>query len=87
MLDVVDAKAKRLTKKVEKKKQQKRVGFLQQVKDELKKVTWTSKKELFLCTKIVVGVTVVFGMGIYVADLGIKGALGLIGSFVRLILG
>jgi preprotein translocase subunit SecE len=52
--------------------------YLQEFKDELKKVTWTSKDELRFFTKIVVGATFVFGIGIYVVDLLIKISLDVI---------
>ena len=54
--------------------------YLQEFKDELKKVTWTSREELRFFTKIVVGATFVFGIGIYVVDLVIKVALDVIKS-------
>lgn len=86
MANLTDIKKKDLLKQ-ELKKRHKGPGYFHQVKDELKKVTWTTSKELALCTKIVIGVTFLFGIGIYVADLGIKGALNLVGSLIRLILG
>lgn len=51
------------------------VNFLSALKEELKKVSWTSKDELIVCTKVVVGSTVAFGFGIYVIDLLIRNAL------------
>lgn len=71
---VMDIRSKRTPLLLDKVKK-KRVGFLQQLKDELKKVTWTSKEELFLCTKVVLGVIFAFGIGIYLVDLLIKGVL------------
>lgn len=70
----MEVRAKRSVKTLDKAKK-KKIGYLQQLKDELKKVTWTSKEELALCTKIVLGVTFAFGIGIYLVDLLIKGAL------------
>lgn len=52
--------------------------WIQELKDELKKVSWTTKQELTTCTKIVVGSILLFGMGIYLIDLSIKGILELI---------
>jgi preprotein translocase subunit SecE len=60
---------------VQKKSKKKKVSFFRGVKEELKKVTWTSKKELKVSTKVVVISTFVFGIAIYVADLILKGAL------------
>ena len=49
--------------------------FVQDLKEELKKVSWTTKEELLSCTKVVVLSTFIFGMGIYLVDLMIKGVL------------
>lgn len=46
--------------------------FVQDVKAEVKKITWTSRDELSFYTKLVVGATVVVGMSIYVLDLVIQ---------------
>ena len=62
-------------------------GFFQGLKEELKKVSWTSKQELILCTKIVVGATVFFGFAIYFVDILIRMALNGLHSIVRLIAG
>lgn len=58
--------------------------FIQEVKEELKKVSWTSREELLLSTKLVVLATFIFGLGIYLADLLIKGSLDGISGFVKL---
>lgn len=75
-----------LTPRTEETKQS-RVGYIRELKEELKKVTWTTKDELIFCTKVVVGSTFVFGIGIYLIDLVIKGVLNGFGSLVRLIFG
>ncbi len=62
-------------------------GFIEDLKDELKKVSWTTKDELLLSTKVVVLATFLFGMGIYVFDLVIKGALDLVSLIARFIFG
>ncbi len=62
-------------------------SFIKELKEELKKVSWTTKAELLTCTKIVVFSTIVFGLGIYVMDLAIKGALELIKMTVHFIFG
>lgn len=67
------------------KDRKKKVTYIREVQNELKKVTWTSKDELKTCTKIVIGSTFVFGIGIYVVDLIIRGALNTISGFVHLI--
>ncbi len=62
-------------------------GYLRELKEELRKVTWTSKEELIVFTKIVVGATFALGLGIYGVDLLIKGGLNGFGTLVRLIFG
>ncbi|HNA61662.1 MAG TPA: preprotein translocase subunit SecE [Rhabdochlamydiaceae bacterium] len=64
-----------------------RKGYLTELKEELKKVTWTSKEELIVFTKIVVGATFLLGLGIYGVDLLIKGVLNGFGTLVHLIFG
>lgn len=64
-----------------------RVQWLQGLKGELKKVSWTSREELKLCTKIVVGSTICFGLGIYVVDLVVKGFLDGIHVLTRIVFG
>jgi preprotein translocase subunit SecE len=62
-------------------------GYVRELKEELKKVTWTSKDELVLFTKIVVGSTFALGLGIYGVDLVIKGVLNGFGALIHLIFG
>ena len=64
-----------------------KLGYVRELKEELKKVTWTTKDELILFTKIVVGATFALGLGIYGIDLLIKGILNGFGSVVHLIFG
>lgn len=60
-------------------------GFAQDVKDEVKKITWTSKDELFFYTKLVVGATLVVGMSIYLLDLVIQTSFVTLNLLLRLI--
>ena len=62
-------------------------SFIQELKEELKKVSWTTKEELKLSTKVVIGATFLFGLGIYLFDLVIKGALDCIALIVHFICG
>lgn len=64
-----------------------KVGYLQELKNELRQVTWTSKEELVLFTKIVVGATFAFGLSIYGVDLLIKGCLTGFKTLIHLIFG
>ncbi len=52
-----------------------KVGFIRGIKEELSKITWTTKIELIFFTKLVVITTFTFGLGIYLFDLVIKGVL------------
>lgn len=56
----------------------KKDNYLREVQKELKKVTWTSKKDLFKYTKVVVGSTFIFGLGIYAVDIAIRNSLSLL---------
>ncbi len=64
-----------------------KIGYLQELKKELRQVTWTSKEDLVLFTKIVVGSTFAFGLGIYGVDLLIKGCLTGFKTLIHLIFG
>jgi preprotein translocase subunit SecE len=72
-------------KRAQNKMKKRRGNFFHEVKEELKKVSWTSKDELKVCTKIVIGATFVLGVGIYIADLVLKGALNGISKLVYVI--
>lgn len=61
--------------------------FFGEVKQEFKKVTWTSRDELKAYTKIVVLATFISGMLLYLLDLFVKGTLDGLGGLVRLITG
>jgi preprotein translocase subunit SecE len=49
--------------------------FVEDIKSEINKITWTSRDELLVFTKIVVGATLAFGMSIYLLDLIIQSVL------------
>lgn len=66
---------------------ERRLGWMSGIKGEFKKITWTSKDELRAYTKIVVGATLAVGLGIYVLDLLVQGALSSLGLLVRAIIG
>jgi preprotein translocase subunit SecE len=81
---MIDAKLRDISTKAEMGRSKKKMGIvIREFKDELKKVSWTTKEELKLFTKIVVGTIFTFGLGIYFADLVIKGFLQLIGRLVH----
>lgn len=61
--------------------------FVGNVKEEFKTITWTNPGELQLYTKLVVGATFIFGLGIYFIDLAIQSSLHLIGILFHFIFG
>lgn len=61
--------------------------FIGDVKAEFKRITWTSKEELIVYTKAVVGATFLLGLGVYFVDVVVQTALWLLEGFVRLIIG
>jgi preprotein translocase subunit SecE len=62
-------------------------SYIQELKEELKKVSWTTKGELKLSTKVVIGAIFLFGIGIYLFDLVIKGCLDFVALVVHFIFG
>ena len=61
--------------------------WLQDFKEEFKKISWTSSKELRISTKVVVASIFVFGFGIYLVDLLVKGVLHGISIAFRVVFG
>lgn len=61
--------------------------YIQELKEELKKVSWTTMVELRFSTKMVVLTTVFFGLGIYLVDFFIKGSLDSIRAGLYFIFG
>lgn len=59
--------------------------FFGDIKSEFTKISWTSPEELRSYTKIVVMMTIIFGMGIYFMDLIIQLVLNSLGFIMRLI--
>lgn len=60
------------------------VRFFGEAKQEISKITWTTKQELKSYTTVVVVATFVFGVLIYVADLVLHRVLGGVGALLRL---
>ncbi len=61
--------------------------FLEGIKSEFKKVTWTSRDELIVYTKVVVAFTFIFGMAVYFTDVIIHQFLTGLNGAIRLITG
>ena len=75
-----------MTGTVKKKPSSKRFfSFFGDVKEELKKVSWTPREELKLNTKVVVSATLFFGLLIYFMDLGIYNLLNLVSKLAKII--
>jgi len=53
-------------------------GFFASIKQEAKKVHWTSKPELLRSTKVVIVATPIFGFLIYGVDLVVRGFLDML---------
>jgi len=70
---------------VKKKPANKAQGFIKEMREEMKKVSWTTREELRICGKIVIGTVFALGFGIYFIDLCIRFCLSGVGHFVRII--
>lgn len=64
-----------------------RKGFFHSVKEEMGKVTWTSKEELKSCTKIVLGSIFTLGFGVYFIDVFLRASLQGIANLAKVITG
>lgn len=62
-------------------------NWIEDIKGEIRTIHWTTQDELRVYTQIVVGATFAFGMGVYLIDLLINGALSLLTWISQLILG
>ncbi len=63
------------------------VNFAAEVKQELKRVDWTSKEELISYARIVVSCIFLFGFSIYCIDLLLRSGLGAINFLVKWMIG
>ncbi|MEM1282037.1 MAG: preprotein translocase subunit SecE [Chlamydiota bacterium] len=80
-------KARKVTQPSSSTQAKQATNFFADVKTEFKKITWTSKEELQVYTKIVVGATFLCGMGVYFIDLLIRGGLSMLEGLTRFIFG
>ncbi|NDE63943.1 MAG: preprotein translocase subunit SecE [Chlamydiae bacterium] len=60
-------------------------SMLGEFKSEMRKLTWPARDEVIRGTKAVLASLFVFGLGIYVVDLAIRGALNLIQTAVNVL--
>ena len=91
-MSIVDVKMNQARTNMEASKPQAKKGkslftYIQELKDELKKVSWTTQEELKFSTKIVIWATLIFGLGIYLVDFIIKGGLETIRTIIHFIFG
>lgn len=56
-------------------KERKALEYFESLKSEFRKITWTTKEELFFYTKLVMGASFLAGFAIYGVDLFIQGFL------------
>lgn len=61
--------------------------WIEDLKHEVQTIHWTSQDELRVYTQIVVGATFFFGMGVYLVDLTVHGALNTLTWISRLLVG
>lgn len=62
-------------------------GYFTELKQEFKRVEWTSKDELRFYTKLVLASTFLVGMSVYFVDLAIQGVLWGVQNLLRFITG
>jgi preprotein translocase subunit SecE len=62
-------------------------GYIQELKDEIKKINWTTQEDLKFATKMVVLSTIVFGLGIYLTDFFVKGSLDAVKNILHRVFG
>lgn len=74
-----------LVEKQESKKKSVSSGYISELREEIKKITWTKKDELIKSTKAVLYVTVFAGLGIYCVDLGLRAVMSGLHHLVQII--
>lgn len=62
-------------------------SYLEEIKSEFKKVSWTSREELQVYTKVVVATTFLLGMVVYFTDIVIQTCLSSLNVALRVITG
>ena len=65
----------------------KRSRFFQEMKEEMKRVSWTTKEELTICTKIVLSAIFFLGAGIYLIDIFVRLSINGLEAATKLISG
>lgn len=62
-------------------------SLLGDIKSEFGKITWTTREELIVYTKAVIGATLFIGFGVYLVDMAIQLGLNSLETLFRLIFG
>jgi preprotein translocase subunit SecE len=62
-------------------------SYISELKSELRKVSWPSREELVVCTKVILSAMFIFGFGIYFVDLIIRSSLNIVQYAVQGIIG
>jgi preprotein translocase subunit SecE len=62
-----------------------KLSFIASMKQEVKKISWPSKEEIFQYTRIVIGSTFFLGFSVYVVDLFLKGVLDSIARIIKML--
>ena len=60
-------------------------SFLEEMKKEIKKISWPSGKEIFQMTKVVIGSTFFLGFSVYLVDLFLKGMLDSTARIIKML--
>ena len=63
------------------------IEFFSSIKSEANKISWTSREELWVKTKVVAISTVFIGVLLFMTDLLVRGSLSGINSIVKLVTG
>ena len=84
VMGVIDAKKGVSSKMMDRKKFRDLLG---EIKQELKRIDWTSKEELKAYTKVVIACMFAFGFSIYFIDLTIRGCLSGINLLITWLVG
>ncbi len=64
---------------------QEKLNFIESMKQEVKKISWPSKSEIFQSTKIVIGSTFFLGFSVYIVDLFVKGVLDSTARIIKML--
>jgi len=60
-------------------------SFLEEMKKEIKKISWPSGKEIFQMTRVVIGSTFFLGFSVYLVDLFLKGMLDSTARIIKML--